>query len=146
MEIRRQLNPSQWKGNAFSDWQLAVPIISTNINLYEFSRGIRWGKKRCSLPLVDSIPVSNSPKGLDDTAQPLEPHEYNNGVTLSVPGRVSTTVLDKSTSASWPASARKVTAQGWYLTCISNIDGAGTEGFYAHAPNGDRYRFDVIKS
>lgn len=62
VEIRRRLNPSQWRGHEFHDWQLAVPSITTNINGYDFVRGTRWGKSRCSQPLVDSIPHSNSPK------------------------------------------------------------------------------------
>ena len=57
-------------------------------------------------------------------------------------GESKTPILDKTVSAGWPAEADKVTAENWYLECISNIDGNGTEGFVAVAPNGDRYRFD----
>lgn len=67
-------------------------------------------------------------------------------MNLDVPGVVSTAILDKSTNSSWPISAKKVTSKGWYLTCIPNIDGKGTEGYVAIAPNGNRYYFDVIRS
>ena len=65
---------------------------------------------------------------------------------MDIPGRGVQQILDNPDGASWPSTAKKVTAEGWYLTCISNVDGAGTEGFYAFAPNGDRYKFDKVAS
>ena len=59
-------------------------------------------------------------------------------------GAPSGPILDKTVTAAWPTSAKKVTADGWYLECLTNIDGQGTEGFLAVAPNGDRYKFDKI--
>ena len=145
VEIRRRRNPGQSYNNEFHDWQLAVPTISTKIHSIEIARGIRWGKNRCSKPLLDSIPSSDYPKQLDSSADIARPHEYSDGVLLDVPGRTSSLLLDKIASRSWPAGAQKVTVDDWYLTCIANIDGAGTEGFYAYAPNGERYKFDVIR-
>jgi RHS repeat-associated protein len=146
VEIRRRRNPSQSYKNEFEDWQLAAPTISTKIMASEFSVGTRWGKNRCSASLISSVPVSNYMKQIDSqNGQLIYQHQYSDGVVLDVPGRVSAQVRDKSTSASWPAAAVKTTAYGWYLTCISNIDGAGTEGFYAYAPNGDKYTFNVMR-
>ena len=147
VEIRRRRNSSQSENNAFEDWQLAVPTISTKIFSLEFFGGQRWGKHRCTDPLVSSIPDSYAAQAyLNHLALPVPPVKYSDGVILDVPGRVTDSVLDKTVSSAWPSQAKKVTVSGWYLTCISNIDGAGTEGFYAYAPNGDRYRFDVIRS
>jgi len=65
---------------------------------------------------------------------------------MDIPGQGTQQLLDNPNGSSWPSNAEKVTVDGWYFTCLSNIDGAGTEGFYAYAPNGDRYRFDTIIS
>lgn len=147
VEIRRRRNPGQSFNNEFADWQLAVPTISTKINATEFTSGTRWGKNRCTQPLVSSIPNSDFAKVyFHDLGGPVYPQQYSDGVLLDVPGRASSHLLDKTVSGSWPANAQKVTVDGWYFTCLTNIDGAGTEGFYGYAPNGERYRFDVIRS
>ena len=142
VELRRRLNPSQMQSGAFADWQLAIPTISTKILMDEWYSGNRWGKVRCSSTLQSAIPNASWPTHWGGTA--LLPSKYSDGVILDVPGRTTTQILDKTVSAGWPASADKVTVNGWYLECISNIDGAGTEGFVAVAPNGDRYTFDQI--
>lgn len=146
VEIRRRRNPSQANYNEFADWQLAVPSISTKIPQLEITKGFRWGKTRCSASLASSIPNSTygvSAFGGAGTPQP--PSKYSDGVLLDVPGVSSSHLLDKSVTASWPAAAQKVTTDGWYFTCIPNIDGTGTEGFLGRAPNGDRYTFNVMK-
>jgi RHS repeat-associated protein len=146
VEIRRRRNPSQANYNEFADWQLAVPSISTKIPQLEVTKGLRWGKTRCSASLPASIPNSTygvSPFG--GGAQPMPPSKYSDGVLLDVPGVSSAHLLDKTVTASWPAAAQKVTTDGWYFTCIPNIDGNGTEGFLGRAPNGDRYTFNVMK-
>ncbi len=112
----------------------------------EILNGSRWGKLRCSKPLERAIPQSRfAQEEFDEIPEILTPRMYSDGVLLDVPGRVSTQVLDKTAIGSWSANAQKVTTAGWYLTCIDNIDGNGTEGFHAYAPNGDRYRFDVMR-
>ncbi len=147
VEIRRRRNPSQSYNNEFADWQLVAPTVSTKIMEYEFNNGNRWGKKRCSDPLIASIPISLGAKAyLNNEAQGSPPQQYSDGVLLDVPGRASGQLLDKTVTAAWPAAAKKVTASGWYFTCILNIDGNGTEGFYGYAPNGERYRFDIKRS
>jgi RHS repeat-associated protein len=146
VEIRRRRNPSHAYFNEFNDWQLAVPSISTKIPQLEVSKGLRWGKSRCSSSLNVSIPNSTygvSPFG--GGARALSPSEYSEGVLLDVPGVSSSHLLDKAAAAGWPAAANKVTTDGWYFTCLSNIDGNGTEGFSGVAPNGDRYTFNVMK-
>jgi len=142
VEMRRRLNPSQMQSGEFSDWQLAIPTISTKILDDEWYAGKRWGKTRCSGTLVSAIPNAYWPTHSGGGAIPAS--HYSDGVILDVPGRATSQVLDKTVAAGWPASAAKVTADGWYLECIANIDGAGTQGFRAVAPNGDRYTFDVV--
>ena len=143
VEMRRRLNPSQMQSGEFADWQLAIPTISTKILADEWFANKRWGKIRCSGTLASAIPDASWPTHYQG-ASALPPSMYSDGVTLDVPGRVQTQVLDKTVTASWPTSAKKVTADGWYLECLTNIDGAGTEGFVAVAPNGDRYTFNVL--
>ncbi len=146
VEIRRRRNPSQSYGNEFADWQLVAPTISTKIMSTEVLSGTRWGKSRCSKPLEYAIPDSHfGQKNFHEDRGIQPPGSYSDGVLLHVPGRVSTQLLDKTATGSWPANAEKVTVADWYLTCITNIDGNGTEGFHAYAPNGDRYRFDVMR-
>src|SRR5690349_7197702 len=103
----------------------------------------KWGKVRCSSTLVSAIPNASWPTHFQGGSA-LSPDKYSDGVILDVPGRTSGQILDKSVTTAWPASAKKVTVDGWYLECLSNIDGSGTEGFLAVAPNGDRYKFDVL--
>lgn len=146
VELRRRLNPSQAYNNEFANWQLAVPSISTKIMSTEFNSGIRWGKLRCSNLLYTSIPNSTYMQRRVTGASAIYPSYYSDGVLLDVPGRASGQLLDKTVAGSWPAEAKKVTASGWYFTCLTNIDGAGTEGFYGYAPNGDRYTFNVVRS
>jgi RHS repeat-associated protein len=146
VEIRRRRNPSQANYNEFADWQLAVPSISTKIPQFEIAKGFRWGKTRCSASLSSSIPNSTfGVSAFGGAGQPQPPSKYSDGVLLDVPGVSSSHLLDKSVTASWPAAAQKVTTDGWYFTCIPNIDGNGTEGFSGRAPNGDRYTFNVMK-
>ena len=142
VEMRRRLDPGQMQSGEFSDWQLAIPTISTKILDDEWYAGKRWGKTRCSGTLVSALPSASWPMHFQGAAIP--PAYYSDGVILDVPGRTTSQVLDKTVSAGWPASASKVTADGWYLECIANIDGAGTQGFRAVAPNGDRFTFDVV--
>ena len=144
VEIRRRRNPSQANFNEFADWQLAVPSISTKISQTEVTQGFRWGTTRCSGSLSASIPVSNFAVYMAGGDSVL-PSKYSEGVLLDVPGVSSSHLLDKTVTASWPAAAKKVTTDGWYFTCIANIDGNGTEGFSGRAPNGDRYTFNVMK-
>lgn len=142
VEIRRHLDPSRAISGDFGDWKLAIPTISTKILTDEWFANTRWGKIRCSNSLVSAIPNATWPT--HNGGGPITPPYYSDGVILNVPGRTNTPLLDKTVSAGWPAAASKVTADNWYLTCLSNIDGAGTEGFVAVAPNGDRYTFNVI--
>ena len=142
VEVRRRLNPNKMQSGEFSDWQLAIPTISTKILADEWYGNRRWGKVRCSGALSSAIPNASWPTQTGGSAIP--PSKYSDGVVLDIPGQTQSQILDKSVSASWPANAAKVTANGWYLECIANIDGAGTEGFRAVAPNGDRYTFNVL--
>ena len=142
--MRRRLNPSQMQAGEFLDWQLAIPTISTKILSTEWyaSPSKKWGKVRCSGTVMSALP--NAMWVANWGGAPISPDKYSDGVILDVPGRTSGQILDKTVTSAWPASAKKVTADGWYLECLTNIDGAGTEGFVAVAPNGDRYKFDVI--
>ncbi len=142
VEIRRRLNPSQMQSGEFADSQLAIPTISTKILATEWYAGNRWGKTRCSSSLESAIPNASWPTQYGGS--PISPSKYSDGVVLDVPGRTNGQLLNKTVSAGWPASANKVTADAWYLECIPNIDGQGTEGFIAVAPNGDRYTFDLL--
>jgi RHS repeat-associated protein len=142
VEIRRRLDPQKMQTGEFSDWQLAIPTISTKILATEWLGNRRWGKVRCTSTLVSAIPNALWPTLNGGAA--ITPPYYSDGVILDVPGRTRSPILDKTVTAGWPAAANKVTADNWYLTCLNNIDGAGTEGFVAVAPNGDRYTFNVV--
>jgi RHS repeat-associated protein len=140
VEIRRRLDPGRALGGDFGDWKLAIPTISTKILANEWIGNSRWGKLRCSG--FPALPNATWPTQYGGAA--ITPAYYSDGVILDVPGRTTSPILNKTVTAGWPTSASKVTANNWYLTCLSNIDGAGTEGFEAVAPNGDRYRFNIV--
>src|SRR4029078_1103727 len=136
-ELRRRLDPGQLQAGEFQDWPLAIPTISPIIFDDEWYANKKWGKTRCSGTYINSaIPVATWPTRFGGPT--IAPSDYSNGVILDVPGRTTGPILDTSVTTAWPARAKKVTAAGWYLECLSNIDGAGTEGFRAIAPNGDR--------
>jgi len=74
----------------------------------------------------------------------FRPHDYSRGLQLKVPGSGTQQVLEKTSSSRasgiYPANSSHVTPNGWYLSCLATNNGGG---FTAHAPNGDRYRFDT---
>ncbi|GLQ22520.1 hypothetical protein GCM10007853_03940 [Algimonas ampicilliniresistens] len=117
----------------FGDWSYDVPRLHVVTHS-------DWTGARCSNPTsvfgVESYPNAG---GLSGLAYPVE---YSSGLMLDAPGSGSQQVLQKSTSITtpFPAAAKHVTADNWYLTCGSASDGG--EGFIAKAPNGDSYRFD----
>ena len=143
--IRRKLNPSHWANNEFANWQLEFPAIHTKLPtatypsfVSQYPPSFRWGAQRCSAPLVESLPNWWS----HTTQSYVSPHRYSDGVTLDIPGEGRQVLLDNPNGSSWPSAAQKVTADGWYFTCIPNADGHGGEGFYGYSPDGRRYRFD----
>jgi RHS repeat-associated protein len=143
VEFRRRLNPSRMQGRDFGDWYVAIPTISTKILTNEWYANTRWGKLRCSGSLVSAIPNAQWPTLYGGA--PLTPDQYSDGVNLDVPGRTSGALLNVTGGTSgWPIQAKKGTVDNWYFTCLSNIDGNGTEGFVAVAPNGDQYTFNVV--
>ncbi len=133
--VRRRISQGYAYGEStnveFGDWQIAVPRISV---VTAVSGG--WTGNRCSSDYAATLP--NIPAG--GSSRLLQRHDYSNGVTLDVPGAGSQQILENPAGAHWPGAASHVTPDGWYLTCTSASDGG--QGFFAYAPNGDRYRFD----
>ena len=114
----------------FGDWEYAVPRIVA------VSPVAGWTGNRCSSSFSTTLPPI--PAGFQQRS--TYNYEYSNGVTMDVPGYGSQQILENPTGAQWPTAATHVTASGWYLKCLTASDGG--EGFYAYAPNGDRYKFD----
>lgn len=150
VELRRRQDPGNYLNNEFYDWKLATPRIYTNIYNYDWSKGDRWAKNRCSSSkLSDALPLSKFAHDYWDYLNPgtvpySYPQDYSGGVILDVPGVTSANLLDRTVAGIFPAEAVKVAINGWYFTCISDIDGTGEEGFIGHAPNGDKYTFNVL--
>ena len=63
---------------------------------------------------------------------------------MRVPGHGTQAILGPGGSGGWPADIVRSTVKNWYITCLTNVDGNGTEGFLATAPNGTTYRFDKV--
>lgn len=59
-----------------------------------------------------------------------------------MPGQADKQVLENPRNGNWPAAARFITLDNWWLECGSANDGG--QGFVAHAPNGDIYTFDTV--
>jgi|GEM_PF-697100 len=118
----------------FGDWQLQVPMISVVVGAVN-----SWNGLRCSDSYFNQFPLiatgPNSVAGVSD---------YSTGLRISVPGVTSAQILQLPRGDQWPAAATHTTVDNWWLECGAASDGG--QGFIAHAPNGDIYRFDrVIK-
>ena len=76
--------------------------------------------------------------------------DYWQGTNLSVPGQGSQEVLRRSLAyTKAPADGRSyplVTRGNWQIGCLTNVQNAAGEGFFAVSPEGFRYRFDWMAS
>jgi RHS repeat-associated protein len=118
----------------FGDWELVVPrihVLSANF----------WTGNRCSNSYATSFPSATAGPG-----NSFQNSEYSEGVVMDVPGTGAGAmqVLESKQGAQWPTAATHVTTEGWYLTCGTASDGG--QGFVAHAPNGNIYKFDTYIS
>lgn len=124
------------------DWHLNVPrmhVVTTN----EDPNGntADWVGNRCSDPSSTFAPWVHA----SNLGSLVYPRDYSYGLQLDAPGAGSQQVMNLSTRLDvppmpFPSAAKFATVNGWYLVCGSANDGG--EGFVAHAPNGDVYRFD----
>ncbi len=124
----------------FGDWNYVVPRLDVVTANQSTPPANQWAGARCSDPESIFSPQQYSlASGPDSFAYPVE---YSNGLILHAPGHGSQQVLAKSPTVTvpFPASAKFITAQNWYLICGGASDFG--EGFIAIAPNGNRYRFD----
>ncbi len=129
---RRSQGMSYHKNEAveFGDWELVTPRITVTTAAVK-----NWTGNRCSNSYDTSFPYAFS------GGTYWWKHQYSNGVSLDVPGYGSQQVLEGVQGDQWPSDTSHVTVDGWRLTCLSGASDGG-QGFYAYAPNGDRYRFD----
>ena len=122
----------------FGDWELQVPRITTVT-----AAPTGWSQKtynRCSNNFgTGNFPSVTKASGNKTNMTVIFAHEYSQGVSLEVPGQGNQTVL-YGKPASFPSSATHSTTGNWYLNCLT-LSGGG-QGFWAYAPNGDKYRFD----
>jgi RHS repeat-associated protein len=127
----------------FGDWVLNVPkITATTIS----EGGWKNGGARCSADFNTSFPNSNF------FSTYISHDDYHNGISMDAPGAGSRAVLyttsrstqanSQNTTPQFPSTAKFVSTDNWYFTCISASDGG--EGILGHAPNGDKYRFDHV--
>ena len=140
--IRRELNPSQYRKGEFHNWHLALPSIQTKVPDVAGA----WSGQRCSKEFKYTLPKAYFPGLTNDENR--RPGKWSEGVKLVIPGEASQEVLDKPVGSLFPSSAKKVTPNGWYFTCISSVvtstgesENQG-EGFYGYAPDGRRYKFN----
>ncbi|MEL6365028.1 MAG: RHS repeat-associated core domain-containing protein [Pseudomonadota bacterium] len=117
----------------FGDWEHVVPRMKVVT-----SAQAAWTGNRCTKSFSQAFPTVSK---YNDT---LSRTKYSHGLFMDIPGLASQHVLMNSVGGPWSAGAQYTTSQNWYLTCIQNIGSAngGGQGFLAHAPNGDTYRFD----
>ncbi len=146
----------------FGDWQINTPRITyitavplTNSDVSPTS--VSW-QSGCSSPREGGIIVEpefavTNPVRAEMIVDfnTIADYSYSSGIDLQIPGSGSQQVLHldddlpvERNFPAWPADAVKGTSAGWAITCIQNIGRDNEEGFIAHAPNGDQYRFDRI--
>ena len=143
--IRREMIPSQDKSGEFANWHLAIPSIQTMV-----PHGVSaWSGNRCSGDFADTLPKGNYRVGSNVINTSVnDPEKWSNGVMLVIPGEGRQEILNDPKGSLFPSSARKVTSNGWYFTCLPSVvtstgqsENEG-EGFYGYAPDGRRYRFN----
>ena len=113
----------------FGDWELMVPRI------HALSGNGDWTGNRCSNNYATSFPLVALGGG-----NFYQGNEYSEGVVMDVPGAGAQQVLEGKQGAQWPSAATHVTTENWWLECTTASDGG--QGFIAHAPNGNVYKFD----
>ena len=124
----------------FGDWSYDVPRIQVVT-----AQAKPWTGARCHNPSSTFEKIQRSFKTYSwepGAVNYTHPVEYSEGLKLEVPGQGGQQVLLINTekSAIYPASAKFVTEDHWYLKCTTANDGG--DGFIAVSPNGDQYRFD----
>ncbi|MEM9015316.1 MAG: hypothetical protein AAGB02_09470, partial [Pseudomonadota bacterium] len=140
--IRRRLsqgyNYQEGVNVEFGDWELIVPKMTTLT-----TQQIGWPAARCTNDYSVTYPQLLFQTSI------IRPEKYSNGLIVSdARGKTRQVMENPPPGGKAPSNATHVTPDGWYFTCIGNI-GAGNgggQGFIAHAPNGDTYRFDRLVS
>jgi YD repeat-containing protein len=133
--------------NAFGDWELDVPRIST------ITAGLRVDKpwvvqtannyRRCTLfGRPPTVAASNG-------GAPWEPDTWWHGYQLIVPGSGSQELLRRTSANTLSPqmdgmSFPIVTKQNWMLSCLPATDNDPGEAFLAVAPDGTKYTFNHI--
>lgn len=120
----------------FGDWEIGIPKISV-IALQ--SHG--WTGQRCSAAWEVSLPDASF--ATQSFWVEMSHKQYSNGVNMSIPGQGSQAILKTDvTNSPYPSTAKNVSVNEWYFTCMTASDGG--EGFVGHAPNGDKYEFNRV--
>ena len=128
----------------FADWDVETPRIEMNLPDTQYNSIFAWDGERCSTPFSTQFPYAVSAKftsNFDTVSAEFQAKDYSSGLQLNVPGQGSQQILESDGDPQFPTSASHVTTEGWRIECYTIS--SGVEGFYAYAPNGDRYRFDV---
>jgi RHS repeat-associated protein len=113
----------------FGDWTISVPrILVTSLDARP------WTGQRCSKRSSEIL------TSFSNRSSFMLARDYSNGITMELPGQSSQQILDQNNNPIFPSTAKKVTKNHWYFTCLSASDGG--QGFLGHAPNGNKYYFN----
>ena len=129
----------------FADWDIEMPRIEINLPDPQHGTHFAWNGQRCSTSFSQqftNVVVARNLGALNLALTTFSVQDYANGLQLKIPGAGSQQILENNVfPAQFPASTPYLTTDGWKIECLTIS--ASVEGFYAYAPNGDRYRFDT---
>ncbi|MEP6899277.1 MAG: RHS repeat-associated core domain-containing protein [Rhodanobacter sp.] len=134
---------------AFSDWNLEVPRISTNIGYHAINPG--W-EVMGSTPYARCSHFSAPPTiiGWQGNAD-WEPHSWWAGDQLIIPGEGSQDLLVRASSnplapTGGAANYPIVTTKNWMISCgvLTDDETNGGEGFMVLAPDGTKYTLNHL--
>lgn len=145
VQITRKYSAKRWKGlvhdEAFADWSLALPNVS---GTYSTLQGWVSGSQatplnRCS---ISNIAVARPPDIVLGSAE-FRSDAYWKGLSLELPGGGGEMLLADAGAQAPPTGGPYywVTNDFTYLGCLSSVDNASGEGFFAITPDGVRYEF-----
>lgn len=153
-KIENYADLERLKDNAFGDWDLNMPRISTivatqqQVNGWMVEGPLNQAKQICQRfgppPGVNGVPG-------DSYRHSWQPQDWWHGYQLAVPGGGSQDLLKRTASypgnpsvdgvTLWPA----VTKQHWQVGCLGVLGNDSTrDAFLGVSPDGTRYRFDYM--
>lgn len=137
----------------FRDWNIDIPHISGTFYKDSDSKTTTWSVRNISNGVYGAGTTTNRCSTI--SIPPVPPlaqlyfwNSFWNGNYMNIPGNGSSLLLENSSTGSATVAYKStypwVTKSGWMIGCLSSTKNSYPgEGFYAIAPDGTKYTFDI---